>query len=456
MRYYPLFLDLAGQRCIVLGDGKFATEKASALGEAGADVRVIASRDYRPGVLAGARLVVDASEDPEINRQSWQEAEEAGILINVVDRPEQCRFIAPAIVRRDPLLIAISTSGESPFLASTMRARLERWLGLEWGPFTALVGRVRRRLREDGLPLGEQTRIFRRLVGSDVRKLLGAGRAHEAEHLAAALSRPGLDRPGRVALVGAGPGDPSLLTVAARDLLFDADVVLHDALVGPDVLALAGPHAQLENVGKRGGRESPRQEDVTARLIELARAGHFVVRLKGGDPFVFGRGGEELTDLVRAGVDVVVVPGVSAALAAPAAAGIPVTLRGVASSLAITTAQGGDSPERLYRLARACDTLVVLMVRSNLASVAATLVGALGPSQPAAVVSNATLPEQRQVGGPLARIARLADEGGIVAPATLVVGRVVESAPALAAIAGLRLPGHCDQGPLIEQVALGG
>jgi uroporphyrin-III C-methyltransferase / precorrin-2 dehydrogenase / sirohydrochlorin ferrochelatase len=456
MRYYPVFLDLAGQRCIVLGDGKFATEKASALGEAGADVRVIASRDYRPGVLAGARLVVDASEDPEINRQSWQEAEEAGILINVVDRPERCRFIAPAIVRRDPLLIAISTSGESPFLASSMRARLERWLGLEWAPFTALVGRVRRRLREAGVPVAEQTRIFRRLMGSDVRTLLRAGRALDAEHLAAALSRPGLDRPGRVALVGAGPGDPSLLTVAARDLLFDADVVLHDALVGPDVLALAGPHAQLENVGKRGGRESARQEDVTARLIELARAGHFVVRLKGGDPFVFGRGGEELKDLVRAGIEVVVVPGVSAALAAPAAAGIPVTLRGVASSLAITTAQGGDSPERLYELARACDTLVVLMVRSNLASVAATLVRALGPSQPAAVVSNATLPEQRQVAGPLARIARLADEGGIVAPATLVVGRVVESAPALAAIAGLQLPGHRDQGPLIEQVALGG
>jgi len=126
VRYYPVFLDLAGQLCIVLGDGKFAVEKAAALREAGANVRVISSRDYRPGVLAGARLVVDASEDLEINRQSWQEAEAAGILINVVDRPAQCRFIAPAIVRRDPLLVAISTSGESPFLASALRARIER------------------------------------------------------------------------------------------------------------------------------------------------------------------------------------------------------------------------------------------------------------------------------------------------------------------------------------------
>ena len=148
MRYYPVFLDLADQLCIVLGDGKFAVEKAAALREAGANVRVISSSDYRPGALAGARLVVDASEDPEVNRQSWDEAERAGILINVVDRPAQCRFIAPAIVRRDPLLIAISTSGESPFLASMLRARLERWLGHEWGPFVALVGDVRRRLRK--------------------------------------------------------------------------------------------------------------------------------------------------------------------------------------------------------------------------------------------------------------------------------------------------------------------
>src|SRR5260370_31151965 len=141
MRYYPVFLDLAGQTCSVLGDGKLALEKAAALCEAGALVRVIPSIDYRQGDLGGARLAVDASEDPEINRLSWEEGEAAGILINVVDRPAQCRFIAPAIVRRDPLLVAISTSGESPYLASALRVRIERWLGREWGPFVALVGK---------------------------------------------------------------------------------------------------------------------------------------------------------------------------------------------------------------------------------------------------------------------------------------------------------------------------
>src|SRR5580692_111948 len=198
MKYYPVFLDLAGQLCIVLGDGKFAVEKAAALREAGADVRAISSRDYRPGVLAGARLVVDASEDEEINRLSWQEAEAAGILINVVDRPAQCRFIAPAIVNRDPLLVAISTSGESPYLASSLRARIERWLGREWGPFVGLVGNVRRQLRERGVPIPEQTRIYRRIVNSDVRSLLRRGRADDAAHLAVAISQAGAKSPGRV------------------------------------------------------------------------------------------------------------------------------------------------------------------------------------------------------------------------------------------------------------------
>lgn len=428
MKYYPVFLDLAGQPCIVLGDGKFAVEKAAALREAGATVRVIPSRDYRPGDLAGARLVVDASEDPAIHRQSWEEAERAGILINVVDRPEQCRFIAPAIVRRDPLLIAISTSGESPFLASSLRARLERWLGSEWGPFTALVGRTRRELRRRGVPIAEQTRIYKRLLASDVRALFRQGDVASAQHTAAALSNADAGKAGRVALVGAGPGDPELLTVRARELLADADFVLHDALVSKETLELCGPGARLEDVGKRGGRRSARQEEITVRLIELAQQGHFVVRLKGGDPFVFGRGGEELRDLIAAGVDVVVVPGVSAAIAAPSAARIPLTMRGMSSSLAVTSAEGDDSPARIRRLATAADTLVILMVHARLASVTAALAEVLGPARPAAVISNATLPTEQVVTGTIGTIAALALRLRLGPPATLVVGEVVAEA----------------------------
>jgi len=434
MRYYPVFLDLAGQPCTVLGDGKFAVEKAAALTEAGANVTMIPAREYRPGILTGARLVVDASEDPEVNRQSWDEAEKAGILINVVDRPEQCRFIAPAIVRRDPLLVAISTSGESPFLASMLRARIERWLGHEWGPFVALVGDVRRRLRRQGLPISEQTRVYRRLLNSDVRSLIRGRKTAQANRLAAQIAAGHGNGAGLVALVGAGPGDPDLMTVKARELIADADYVLHDALIAPETLALSGPDTRLENVGTRGGRhDNARQSTINARLIELARAGHRVVRLKGGDPFVFGRGGEELDDLRRAGIDVLIVPGITSAFAAPAALGIPVTKRGVASSVAITTAQGAGSLDRLADLARSADTLVVLMALGELDQVAAVLARAVGGSRPAAVIGNATLPSQRSVTGTLDRIARMAADAAIEAPATLVVGDVV----AVEQVAGL-------------------
>jgi uroporphyrin-III C-methyltransferase/precorrin-2 dehydrogenase/sirohydrochlorin ferrochelatase len=428
MRYYPVFLDLVGQACVVIGEGHLADEKASLLVEAGATVKRIAARDYTRGDLAGARLVVDASGDLDVNRQAWEEAEAAGILINVLDRPDQCRFIAPAIVRRDPVVVAVSTSGESPFLASQLRLRIERVLGREWGPFTALVGRVRRRLREQGVSLAEQTRIYRRLLQSDVRALIAGDRGVEAQALAATIGQPAVKPRGRVALVGAGPGDPSLLTLKARELLFDADYVLHDALVAPETLALCGPGARLEPVGKRGGSsESAEQDAINARLVELARDGHFVVRLKGGDPFVFGRGGEELRELAAAGVDVVLVPGVTSALAAPAALGIPTTLRGVSSSIAITTAQGAG---RLTELAQVADTLVVLMARANLDATARELASVVGASRPAAIVSNATLANERHVAGTLGDIAMLADRERIDAPATLIVGDVVRAMPA--------------------------
>jgi uroporphyrin-III C-methyltransferase / precorrin-2 dehydrogenase / sirohydrochlorin ferrochelatase len=425
--YYPVVLDLSERRCVVLGDSEIASEKVTALRAIGASV-VHARRPFQLGDLVGALLAIDASGDPASQAGARAEADREHVLLNVVDVAQRCDWIAPAVVRRGPLQVAISTSGESPFLASMLRARIERWLGREWGPFVALVGEVRRRLRNQGLPIAEQTRVYRRLLNSDLLSLLRARRTAEANRLAAGIAAAQCNGAGRVALVGAGPGDPDLLTVKARDLIAGADYVLHDALIAPDTLALCGPDTRLENVGKRGGRggrASARQANINARLIELARAGHHVVRLKGGDPFVFGRGGEELDELRRAGIDVAIVPGVSSALAAPAAAGIPVTRRGVASSVAITTAQGGGSIDRLPELARAADTLVVLMSLGELSEVAAVLGRAVGGSRPAAVISNATLPNQRTVRGTLDSIGRLAADAAIEAPATLIVGDVV-------------------------------
>jgi uroporphyrin-III C-methyltransferase/precorrin-2 dehydrogenase/sirohydrochlorin ferrochelatase len=418
----------------VVGEGAAADAKVRDLVEAGAEVRVILPGDYREGDLAGARLVIDTSGDPALNQRTWREAEAAGTLINVMDVTDKCRFIAPAIVRRDPLLVAISTSGESPFLASALRARLERLLGPEWGPFTALVGSVRRRLRKDGLPLDRQLRAYQRLLASDILGLLRRGDADEARREAELVeSEADLDRPGRVALVGAGPGDPSLLTLAAQELLAQADVVMHDALVSPDVLAHAGPQAKLVDVGKRAGRaDNAEQERITTQMVEHARAGLDVVRLKGGDPFVFGRGGEEVADLVSAGIEVIVVPGVSSAIAAPAAAGIPLTLREVATSVGIIAGHAAGSRTDLRsitRLATAVDTLVVMMPLANLAGITRSMLSVLPADRPAAVISAATTPEQRVVRGRLDRIAASTEAEHLEGPALLVVGEVVEALP---------------------------
>jgi uroporphyrin-III C-methyltransferase/precorrin-2 dehydrogenase/sirohydrochlorin ferrochelatase len=439
-RYFPVSLDLEDRPCVVLGGGPLAVEKAQGLLLAGARVTVVAAepeaelrqaaaagrltlveRGHRPGDLAGAWLAIDASGDDEINAASRREAGEGRVLLNVVDRAPLCDWIAPAIVRRGPLQVAVSTSGESPFLAATLRRRLERDLGAEWEPFVRLVGEVRRRLRGEGVPLPEQEAVYAALLRSDVRRLLREGDAGGAAALAERIVRG--PRPGRVWLVGAGPGEADLLTLAAREVLATADVVFHDALVDPEVLALAGPRARLVDVGKRaGGRRVP-QERINALMLEAAGLGEEVVRLKGGDPFVFGRGGEELAALAEAGVEVRLVPGVSAATAAPTLAGIPLTLRGVASSAAFVTARGrGGVAADLAPLAAAADTLVVLMALEGLADTARTLAEVLGPGRPAAVVAAAGTRRQRVVRADLATIAAAC--AGLEAPATLIVGEV--------------------------------
>ncbi|HLH69812.1 MAG TPA: siroheme synthase CysG [Candidatus Dormibacteraeota bacterium] len=450
-RYYPVYLDLRGRRCVVLGGGQPALDKTIGLLDTGAHVRVVAAepvpalrslasegrielveRPYREGDLAGAWLAVDASGDPGVNQRCRQEAEARRVLLNVLDVPDLCHFIAPAVVRRDPLQVAISTGGESPYLAAALRARLERQLGPEWGPFTSLVGTVRRRLRRSQAPAAHQQRVYRDLLASPLRRLLRDGKTAEAERQATLLACG--QRQGRVALVGAGPGDPDLLTTTARELLAEADVVLHDALVDPRTLALCGPATRLEDVGKRPGQHRASQAAIVRRMIELAKEGQHVVRLKGGDPFVFGRGGEELAALTAAGVPVIVVPGVSAALAAPAAAGIPVTLRGVADSFAVVSGHGSDGragPANLEAIAAAVDTLVVLMPMAKLEPLVARLTSVLDRGRPAALIASASLAEQRVVRAPLAEIS--AAGAGLRPPVTLVVGPTAAPLDAVAA-----------------------
>ncbi|MGC2192118.1 MAG: uroporphyrinogen-III C-methyltransferase [Candidatus Dormiibacterota bacterium] len=445
--YYPVFLDLRERPCVVFGGGPLAYQKIRGLLDSGASVKVITAepsaevqglanasrvelvlRASRPGDLAGALLAIDASEDDKTHRELWDEANRTGTLINVVDRPTQCHFIAPAVVRRDPLIIAISTSGQSPHLASALRSRLERQFGTEWGPFTALVGGIRRRLRAEGLTLEQQTRIYQRLLRSSVRDELRSGHSDAARQVADEIARQTVGT-GRVSLVGAGPGGERLLTAAARDLLESAEYVLWDALVPPEVLRVCGPQVQLEAVGRRGGRPGQDQSVTTARIIDLARRGHDVVRLKGGDPFVFGRGGEEVAALAAAGVAVTVVPGVSAATGVATAAGIPLTMRGIASSFTVLTGsqQDGQVPDRLEILAAAADTLVVLMPLGNLEQIAIRVGRAIGEDRPAALVGSGTLQEQVVVRAPIGQIWAAVMKTPVEPPATLIVGSVVQA-----------------------------
>ena len=427
--YYPVVLDLHERRCVVFGDSTLAEEKAEGLRITGATV-VHLHRAFQPGDLMGAYLAIDASDDPDARRAARAEADRERVLLNVVDVTPQCDWIAPAIVRRGPLQIAISTSGESPFLARALRERIETMIGAEWGPFTTLTGRMRRRLRRAGVSGDAQQRAYRRLLRSRALGLLRVGGEDAAAALALTIeqSAHATDRSplmGEVVLAGAGPGDPDLLTLGARAVLADADVVFHDAIVGPGILRLCGPRARLIDAGKRSGRRSATQAGINEAMIAAARAGDLVVRLKGGDPFLFGRGGEEVLAMQRAGVPVRVIPGVSAALAAPAAAGIPVTHRGLAASVAFVTGHraGGDLAA-LDDLARSVDTLVVLMP-AELEAIAEHLSAALGPERAAAIVSQATTPQQRVVRASLGSIAAAARAARVEPPSTLVVGDVV-------------------------------
>jgi uroporphyrin-III C-methyltransferase/precorrin-2 dehydrogenase/sirohydrochlorin ferrochelatase len=426
MGYYAAFIDVTGRRCLVVGGGQPALAKARGLLESAARVTVVwdrltpafrqlevsvVERRFQDEDVEGCVIVIDASGDEATGVSVSRAAQARGIPVNVLDRPALCTFIAPALVRRGPLQIAVSTSGRSPFLAAHVRRLIEGWVGEEWGEMVERIGCMRDRLRQRGVSIPEQTKAYARELGSFGAK-------------------------GLVALVGAGPGDPGLLTVRGTELLSRAEVVFYDALVDPSVLEWCRPDAELVPVGKRAGLPSTAQTAIEREMIAAAEAGRFVVRLKGGDPFVFGRGGEEVLALAAAGVPVEVVPGVSSVVAAPALAGIPLTHRGLAASFAVTTARRADGVLHDFRDLAGVDTLVVMMVVNSLAPVADQLIAAGRSADcPAAVVESASTPSQRVVRGVLRTIASQSRAARVEGPALLVVGDVV-TALAPATVAG--------------------
>jgi uroporphyrin-III C-methyltransferase len=409
-------LTVEGRRCLVVGGGKIAARKVDGLVAAGADVTVIApsvdpsisalpvtveQRPYRPGdASAGFRLVITATDDPDVNAQVYADAEAAGIWVNSADDPEHCSFTLPAIHRDGDVTVAIGTGGQSPAFAAWLRDRVRESLPAGLSDVVGQLAAERRAVQE----AGESTEA------RDWRPRI--------EELAAGSSGRGT-----VHLVGAGPGDPELLTLRAARLLAMADVVVHDALADSEVLALVPARVERIDVGKRPGRPVP-QELINDLLVQLSARHRCVVRLKGGDPFLFGRGGEEALALQAAGVPFEVVPGITSAIAAPAAAGVPVTQRGVSASVTIVTGhrREGDEDETDWTaLARVGGTIVVLMGVSERAAIARKLIGGgLSLDTPVVAVRFGTRPEQEVARTTLGALG----DTPIEAPAAIVIGAV--------------------------------
>ena len=482
MTFYPVFLDLRGRRAVVIGGGAVAEQKVLGLLSAGAHVTVVSPqttprlaelaaaggidlrrRPYRSGDLAGAWLAIAGTDDRAANAQVWAEAEREGVLLNAVDDLDHCSFIAPAIHREGDITVAVSTSGKSPALAARLRQRVARLIGPADARLCALLGELRPEVAARVPDTHARTTLWYRILDSDVIEFVRRGdmegaRGRIDELVSEDKGRVGLEvprlkpgpgtalplravthrahssewghsKPGVVYLVGAGPGDPGLITAKGLETLRSADVVVYDRLVAPSLLAEAPPTAERVFVGKRphSSEADLAQSEINALLVERARRGLTVVRLKGGDPFVFGRGAEECEALRAAGVRFRVVPGVTSAIAVPAAAGIPVTHRRLASAFAVVTGHECEGVSNLdwESLARV-PTLVVLMGLSALPEITARLLAhGADPDTPAAVIASGTLPAQRVVVATLATLAARVAGEGLEPPATVVVGEVV-------------------------------
>lgn len=449
---YPAILVLDGRLGVVIGGGQIGGRKVQTLLDAGAKVKLIATdvtpalravgevgsieiaeREYVAGDLAGAAVVIAATNDAAVNKAVYDEATAAGIPVNVVDDMEHCTFIAPSIIRRGDLMIAISTGGRGPALAVRLREKLEREIGEEYGQRLRLLGELRDEVLVPGDQDERRDRWYRVVDSIEVTELICAGRYDEALSKGRALLTSDPETlVGIVTLVGAGPGDAGLITVRGLLALRSADVIVYDRLVSPELLAFAREDAERIYAGKDSRGNGMPQNEVNATLIRLAGEGKRVVRLKGGDPFVFGRGGEEVEALAEAGVAYEVVPGVTSAIAGPAAAGIPVTHRDAAASFAVVTAQGavdGAGSRIDWEALARIDTVIVMMGVARLEDVARSLIDAgRAPDTPVAVISDATLPTQQMVTATLEKIAAVVFEAGIQAPAITIVGDVIRFA----------------------------
>jgi uroporphyrin-III C-methyltransferase/precorrin-2 dehydrogenase/sirohydrochlorin ferrochelatase len=442
MDYLPVFLRLSGESAVVVGGGHVAARKVDWLLRTGARVIVLApelapalaarvaagelmhvAEPFAPARLAGAALIIAASDDPRVNAAVSRAAHALRIPVNVVDSPELSSFIFPAIVDRSPVVVAVSSAGASPVLARRVRAQIEALLPARLGALARFLGERRTVVRRALAP-GVRRPFWERLLNGRAASEVLAGN-EDAAAAAFAHELRGSDASGEVYLIGAGPGDPDLLTLRALQLLQQADVILYDRLVPDAILERARRDAERVFVGKETG-DHEQQTRINELLVSLARAGRRVARLKGGDSYVFGRGGEEVEVLARAGIPYRVVPGITAALGAAAAADIPLTHRRLSHSVTLVSGHAAADDSLDWRaLARGHQTVVFYMAVAQLPRIVARLRAAGAAADlPTAIVEHATLPTQRVLRAPLASLTVLAAREQVVAPALLIVGEV--------------------------------
>lgn len=461
MDYLPIFIDLKEKHCLVIGGGDIAARKAALLLKAQARVTLIApeiaetsrqllsdnahagkinwiTASFSAEHIDAASLIIAATDNQQVNLAVYQAAKARNVLVNVADQPEMCDFILPSVLDRSPIVVAISSGGQSPILARQLRARLETMIPPAYSKLGQLAGQYRQRVKEKFSKLSQRRRFWESILQGPVAEHVLAGRdklaVTELEKLLDETANDALQQ-GEVYLVGAGPGDPDLLTFKALRLMQQADVALYDRLVSKEVLALVRKEAELIYVGKQRAWHSKRQEEINQLLLEYAQAGKRVLRLKGGDPFIFGRGGEEISTLAANNIPFQVVPGITAASGVSSYAGIPLTHRDYSQSCIFVTGQlkEGELALNWQALVQPRQTVVVYMGLAGLETLSQQLQKhGMRPDMPAALVQQGTTENQRVWVSTIAALPELALREEPVAPTLLIIGEVVQLHDSLA------------------------
>ena len=450
MEYLPLFYKASKRRVLLVGGGQVALRKAKFLMRAGAVLRVVAvdicteltellkdeaheifTRSYQNTDLDKVVLIVAATDDLELNKRIAEDADKANIPVNVVDQPVLCSFIFPSIVDRSPLVVAVSSGGKSPVLARLLRSRLETFIPSAYGELAAFLGSYRAKVKSKINSLSARMRFWEKVIDGPAAELLLAGKSAQAkslvENLLDNIDKEDLSQ-GEVYLVGAGPGDPDLLTFRALRLMQQADVVLYDRLVSQEILNMTRQDADKIHVGKQRDKHTMPQNEISSLLVSLAQSGKRVLRLKGGDPFIFGRGGEEIEELAKMKIPFQVVPGITAAAGCSSYAGIPLTHRDYAQSVSFVTGHMKNNQCDLHweHLVQPDQTVVIYMGLISLPLICEQLIKhGRAETTPIALIQQGTTPSQKVYVGTLQTLPGIIEKNDVQAPTMIIVGEVV-------------------------------